>query len=132
MTAPVPRISEGGHVGQVAPGVAGAAGMADDHRALSDGAVRQAASVAGDEGGVLVGEHNPEYLEFVACCDVRPTNKRRIFDGEPGIIVGREVGGTSNNYPGAGRRFGETARIVGGNDPLRFRATPASKCRSGQ
>ena len=54
------------------------------------------------------------------------------FDGEPGIIVGREVGGTSNNYPGAGRRFGETARIVGGNDPLRFRAKPASKCRSGQ
>jgi hypothetical protein len=32
---------------------------------------------------------------------------RRHFDDEPGIIEGREVGGTSNNYPGADRRFGE-------------------------
>jgi predicted dehydrogenase len=38
---------------------------------------------AGDEGGVLVGEHNPEFLEFIACSDVRPSNKHRIFVGEP-------------------------------------------------
>src|SRR6266852_5180620 len=38
---------------------------------------------AGDEGGVLVGEHNPEYLEFIAFCDIRPSNFReRIFKGE--------------------------------------------------
>jgi predicted dehydrogenase len=38
---------------------------------------------AGDEGGVLVGEHNPAYVEFVAYSDIRPTNQRRIFVGEP-------------------------------------------------
>ena len=38
---------------------------------------------SGDEGGVLVGEHNPQYLEFVAICDIRPSNMKRIFDGEP-------------------------------------------------
>jgi predicted dehydrogenase len=39
---------------------------------------------AGDEGGVLVGEHNPAYLEFVAFSDIRPSNFRdRIFKGEP-------------------------------------------------
>jgi predicted dehydrogenase len=38
---------------------------------------------AGDEGGVLVGEHNPEYLEFIAYSDIRPSNQRRIFEGEP-------------------------------------------------
>lgn len=38
---------------------------------------------AGDEGGVLVGEHNPEFLEFVAYSDIRPYNQKRIFDGEP-------------------------------------------------
>jgi predicted dehydrogenase len=38
---------------------------------------------AGDEGGVLVGEHNPAYMEFVAYSDVRPTNQKRIFEGEP-------------------------------------------------
>src|SRR5262249_46928324 len=37
----------------------------------------------GDEGGVLIGEHNPEFLEIVAVCDIRPTNMERIFAGEP-------------------------------------------------
>jgi predicted dehydrogenase len=36
----------------------------------------------GDEGGVLVGEHNPDFLEIVAVCDIRPTNMTRIFKGE--------------------------------------------------
>jgi predicted dehydrogenase len=39
---------------------------------------------AGDEGGVLVGEHNPEFLEFVAFSDIRPSNQDRIFKGQPG------------------------------------------------
>jgi predicted dehydrogenase len=38
---------------------------------------------AGDEGGVLVGEHNPDYLEFIAYSDIRPYNQERIFAGEP-------------------------------------------------
>jgi predicted dehydrogenase len=38
---------------------------------------------AGDEGGVLVGEHNPDYLEFIAYSDIRPSNQKRIFTGEP-------------------------------------------------
>jgi predicted dehydrogenase len=45
--------------------------------------VRAALIGAGDEGGVLVGEHNPEYVEFIACCDVRPSNRKRIYEGEP-------------------------------------------------
>ena len=36
----------------------------------------------GDEGGVLVGEHNPAYLEFIAVCDIRPSNMKRIFEGD--------------------------------------------------
>src|ERR687885_806717 len=41
--------------------------------------VRTALIGAGDEGGVLIGEHNPKYLEIVAVSDIRPTNKTRIF-----------------------------------------------------
>jgi predicted dehydrogenase len=37
---------------------------------------------AGDEGGVLVGEHNPEYLQFIAYSDIRPSNQKRIFEDE--------------------------------------------------
>jgi predicted dehydrogenase len=37
---------------------------------------------AGDEGGVLASDHNPEYLQIVAVADFRPYNKKRIFEGE--------------------------------------------------
>jgi predicted dehydrogenase len=44
--------------------------------------VKTALIGTGDEGGVLVGEHNPEFLELVAVCDLRPSNVKRVFDGE--------------------------------------------------
>jgi predicted dehydrogenase len=47
-------------------------------------AVRTALIGAGDEGGVLVGDHNPEFNEFVAVCDIRPSNMKRIFEGDSG------------------------------------------------
>jgi predicted dehydrogenase len=53
------------------------------YKKLEGAPVKAALIGAGDEGGVLVGEHNPEYLEFVAYSDIRPTNQKRIFDGEP-------------------------------------------------
>jgi predicted dehydrogenase len=39
----------------------------------------------GDEGGVLVGEHNPDFLQFIAVTDIRPTNMSRIFLGDPKV-----------------------------------------------
>ncbi|MCS7272255.1 MAG: twin-arginine translocation signal domain-containing protein, partial [Gemmataceae bacterium] len=45
-------------------------------------AVRTALIGCGDEGGVLVGDHNPEFNEIVAVCDIRPSNLKRIFEGE--------------------------------------------------
>ena len=47
--------------------------------------VKAALIGGGDEGGVLVGEHNPEFLEFIAVCDIRPSNMTRIFDGDPKV-----------------------------------------------
>jgi predicted dehydrogenase len=44
--------------------------------------VKAALIGGGDEGGVLVGEHNPDFLHFTAVCDIRPTNMRRVFEGE--------------------------------------------------
>jgi predicted dehydrogenase len=64
--------------------VAAAAYYGYEHFAREDfKPVRTALIGAGDEGGVLVGEHNPRYLEFVAYCDIRPSNCERIFKGEP-------------------------------------------------
>src|ERR1700677_3337861 len=61
----------------------GAAAYFGYSAAFGERPVRAALIGAGDEGGVLVGEHNPRYLEFVAYSDIRPSNKKRIFDGEP-------------------------------------------------
>src|SRR3989442_1071497 len=44
--------------------------------------VKAALIGGGDEGGVLVGDHNPDYLQFVAVCDIRPSSRKRIFDGD--------------------------------------------------
>ena len=45
--------------------------------------VRTAMIGVGDEGGVLIGEHNKEFNEIVAVCDLRPYNLKRAFEGEP-------------------------------------------------
>lgn len=65
--------------------------------------VRTALIGAGDEGGVLVGDHNPEYNEFVAICDIRPTNRKRIFEGEP---AGPRKG-LNNIYKGDAKKIGQ-------------------------
>jgi predicted dehydrogenase len=54
------------------------------YQSLQGRPVKAALIGGGDEGGVLAGEHNPDYLEFVAVADIRPFNLRRIMDGEPG------------------------------------------------
>src|SRR5262249_30490946 len=44
--------------------------------------VKAALIGCGDEGGVLLGEHDHKYIEFIALCDIRPSNQKRIIDGE--------------------------------------------------
>ena len=63
------------------------AGVYYGYKSLGGKPVKAALIGGGDEGGVLVGEHNPEFLEFVACCDIRPTNMKRIFDGDPKVAL---------------------------------------------
>jgi predicted dehydrogenase len=53
------------------------------YQSIHGNPVRTALIGGGDEGGVLVGEHNPEFLKFVAVADIRPSNLRRIYEGEP-------------------------------------------------
>jgi predicted dehydrogenase len=57
---------------------------------VSGNPVKAALIGGGDEGGVLVGEHNPDFLHFIAVCDIRPSNMKRIFDGDPAAIALRK------------------------------------------
>ncbi|MBI1918499.1 MAG: Gfo/Idh/MocA family oxidoreductase [Planctomycetes bacterium] len=45
--------------------------------------VKAALIGTGDEGGVLMGEHDPKSVQIIAVCDIRPSNLERIFKGEP-------------------------------------------------
>jgi len=56
----------------------------DQWKGLSYNPVRTAIIGTGDEGGVLIGEHNPEFTQIVATCDIRPYNQERIFTGDTG------------------------------------------------
>src|SRR5688500_10213286 len=53
------------------------------YEAMQGKPVKAALIGCGDEGGVLMGDHDPKYLEFVALCDIRPFNQKRIIEGEP-------------------------------------------------
>ncbi len=70
--------------GMVAAGAAVPVGAAAyfGYKKLQGGAVKAGLIGSGDEGGVLIGEHNPDFIEFVGVADIRPYNRRRIFEGE--------------------------------------------------
>jgi predicted dehydrogenase len=55
---------------------------AKDAKTVEEKPVRAALIGTGDEGGVLMGEHNPKYLRIVAVADIRPSNRERIFTGD--------------------------------------------------
>lgn len=83
------ELSRRGFMKSLAAGAGGAtvvtAASYFGYTGFGDKPVRAALIGAGDEGGVLVGEHNPEFLRFVAVADIRPSNQKRIIDGDPKV-----------------------------------------------
>ena len=71
--------------GAVAAGLASGAGLGSIYfgygRSVGD-PLRVGVLGTGDEGSVLIGAHNPEYLNVVAIADVRPYNVFRAFHGD--------------------------------------------------
>ena len=62
--------------------------------------VKTALIGCGDEGGILLNEHDPKTVEIIALCDIRPYNQNRIIEGEGATtprrgykeIYGKEAG----------------------------------------
>src|SRR6187200_2050100 len=52
------------------------------YEAIQGKPVKAALIGCGDEGGVLLGEHDPKTVEIIALCDIRPYNQKRIVEGE--------------------------------------------------
>ncbi|MCI0642573.1 MAG: Gfo/Idh/MocA family oxidoreductase, partial [Gemmataceae bacterium] len=77
------RFMQGLIAGVAAAPISAAAYFAYSNSSFASRPVKAGLIGAGDEGGVLVGEHNPAYVEFIAYSDIRPSNQERIFRGEP-------------------------------------------------
>jgi predicted dehydrogenase len=71
--------------GAVAAGLASGAGLGSIYfgygKSVGD-PLRVGVLGTGDEGSVLIGAHNPEYLNVVAIADIRPYNVFRAFHGD--------------------------------------------------
>ena len=71
--------------GTVAAGVASGAGLGSIYfgygKSVGD-PLRVGVLGTGDEGSVLLGAHNPEYMNVVAIADIRPYNVFRAFHGD--------------------------------------------------
>ena len=71
--------------GAVAAGLASGAGLGSIYfgygRSVGD-PLRVGVLGTGDEGSVLIGSHNPDYLNVVAIADIRPYNLFRAFHGD--------------------------------------------------
>jgi len=70
--------------GVVAAGAVGSAGVGAayfGYGKVTD-PVRVAVIGTGDEGNVLIGGCNPDYVEVKAICDIRPFSKHRAFHGD--------------------------------------------------
>jgi predicted dehydrogenase len=68
-----------------AAGVVGGAGLGAAYFGYSGGVrdpVRVGVIGTGDEGGVLMGAINPDYVQVVAIADIRPYNIHRAFHGD--------------------------------------------------
>ena len=68
------------------------AGVYFGYQSLGGKPVKTAVIGCGDEGGVLVGEHNPQFVELIAACDIRPFNKKRVLNGDPKVPLRKEIG----------------------------------------
>jgi predicted dehydrogenase len=92
-------------------------------------AVRTALIGTGDEGGVLVGEHNPEFNQIVAICDIRPTQRTRIFNDTHRIRKGLK-GIYGKDADKAIKSFNTVEELLAAKDELKLEmviiATPLS------
>ncbi|HMO85989.1 MAG TPA: Gfo/Idh/MocA family oxidoreductase, partial [Lacipirellulaceae bacterium] len=71
-----------GTVAAAAGGGVGLGAMYFGYGAAVDRPLRVGIIGTGDEGGVLIGALNPEYVDVVAIADIRPYNRHRAFHGD--------------------------------------------------
>ncbi|HYO26534.1 MAG TPA: Gfo/Idh/MocA family oxidoreductase [Lacipirellulaceae bacterium] len=71
-----------GTVAAAAAGGAGLGAMYFGYGASVENPLRIGIIGTGDEGGVLIGALNPDYVDVVAIADIRPYNQSRAFEGD--------------------------------------------------
>jgi predicted dehydrogenase len=78
-----------GTVAAVAAGSASLGAMYFGYGATVEKPLRVGIIGTGDEGSVLIGSLNPDYIDVVAIADIRPYNRHRAFHGDTGNAAAR-------------------------------------------
>ncbi len=52
------------------------------YKAMTGKPVKTGIIGTGDEGNILITQHPPKYMDIVAIADIRPSNRRRAFEGD--------------------------------------------------
>jgi predicted dehydrogenase len=78
-----------GTVAAAAAGGAGLGAMYFGYGATVEKPLRIGIIGTGDEGGVLIGSLNPDYVDVVAIADIRPYNQHRAFHGDLANLAAR-------------------------------------------
>jgi predicted dehydrogenase len=79
-------------VGTVAAAAAGGVGLGSmyfGYGASVEAPLRVGIIGTGDEGSVLIGALNPDYIDVVAIADIRPYNRHRAFHGDSANLAAR-------------------------------------------
>ena len=76
-----------------------------NYGAISEDRLRVGIIGTGDEGGVLIGALNPDYIDVVAIADIRPYNVHRAFHGDWSSADNENVG-TKKARPGLMKVYG--------------------------
>lgn len=124
-----------GAAGAAAAGVSAAAAYYG-YQSLQGKPVKTALIGCGDEGGVLAGEHNPDYLEFVAVADIRPYNMKRIMSGDQKVALRKGMNKVYGEKAKAIRQYTDWKKILDDKDveavvvalPLHLHAPVAIEC----
>ena len=75
-------ISRRSFIKGTASATAGLGAVYFGYEALKGDPVRVGFIGTGDEGGILITQHPPAYMDIVAIADIRPTNRKRAFNGD--------------------------------------------------
>lgn len=106
----------------VTAGAAGIGALYFGYENFAGDPVRTGVIGTGDEGGILITQHPPKYMDIVAIADLRPTNRDLAFNGQGNEHRVGLVNKLGAEKAGSIRRFNDHRELIDAKDELGLEA----------